>query len=196
MKFNWKDKNTTVPTSYLTDLVRINRFDRKKSFYKVIRRNKGFLSVCGFIGNEQDVTGLLSEAENLFNNYGPIYCLKYLQSSTIFINEDRKYLKPTWEKIYRLLIQSMRTEYEYSEIKTFFESSEIQKIELTERQIRSLYYGIGKSQFYFNLGEIEIFFKTKACPDDRDRNKRCQPKNCKSEKANSDLYKVIKQYAS
>ena len=118
---NWRKKSSYVPTYYLSVLVQISRFDRKNSFYKGVRRNKGSHGVCGFTTYEQDVANLLWTAESLFNNYGPIFCLKFLQSSTIVINEDKQHLKMTWEKIYELLIQSMKTVYEYEEIKTLYE---------------------------------------------------------------------------
>lgn len=193
---NWKDSDSVVAPSHLFILSTISSFEASKSFYKRVRKNRGSYGVCGTTSYEEDVATLSWQAEKLFHNYGKIYCLKFLQASTIIINEDSESAKSSWNNIYNLLIQSMAIEYSYEEIKNQYESSAIQKKELLEWEKSMWEYDFRKSQYYFEIGGIKIFFKTEDCPNNHDKYKRCQPEDCDLLKIESELYKKIKEYAS
>jgi hypothetical protein len=193
---NWKDLNSSVNPSYLSILATISSIDASNSFYKMVRKNKGSYGVCGTTTYEEDVATLSWQVEKLYQNYGKIYCLKFLQASTIIINEDSERAKSSWDNIYDLLIQSLEIEYTYEEIKNQYESSTIQKKVLQEWEKLMWEYEFQKSVYYLEIGGVKIFFKTKECPNDQNKFKRCQPEDCNSLKIESELYKKIKQYAS
>lgn len=193
---NWKDLNSLVNPSHLSILATISSIDASNRFYKRVRKNKGSYAVCGTTSYEQDVATLSWQVENLYQNYGKIHCLKFLQASTIIINEDSEIAKSSWDKIYDLFIQSMEIEYTYEEIKNRYESSRIQKKELDEWEKLIWECEFQKSLYYLEIGGVEIFFKTKECPNDQNKFKRCQPEDCNSLKIESELYKKIKEYAS
>jgi hypothetical protein len=193
---NWKEHNQFAYASHLSILATINYIANSDSFYRRLRKNKGKYGVCGTTTYSQDIGNILWQAETLFSNYGKIYCLKFLKGSTILINEEDERAKLFWGKIYDLLIRSMTEELSFDQIKVQYEAAEIQKHELKDWEISWWEFKFQKSQYYFEFGNLKVFFKTDKCTDEKNKFKRCQPKELEDKKLNSDLYKIILKYAS
>ncbi|MBK7094733.1 MAG: hypothetical protein IPH57_06710 [Saprospiraceae bacterium] len=174
----------------------IGSYEKSNSFYKNVKKYKGLYGVCGSTTYEQDVSTLLWIAETLYKNYGEVFCLKYLQGSTIIINEDSERAKLIWDKVYNLIIKSLGMNTSYDEIKREFESTEIQFKELEEWERTIWEFEFQKSQYFLEFAGYRIFFKTTSCPNDQNKYKRCQPENLDTLKIESQLYKKIKEYAS
>ncbi|MEZ4907117.1 MAG: hypothetical protein R2771_05635, partial [Saprospiraceae bacterium] len=113
----WDFEKGKAYASDLEILATICSYKKSNSFYKNIRKYKGFYGVCGTTTYEQDVSILLWKAETLFKNYGEVYCLKFLQVSPIIINEDREKAVLIWDKVYDLIIKSIGMNTPYNEIK-------------------------------------------------------------------------------
>ncbi len=192
---NWKESNVLIKPSHLSILAYISNFQRKNSFYRNVRRNKGIHGVCGTTSYGEDVSTLLWQAESLFNDYGEIFCLRFLQSSAILINEDLEGVKLYWDKIYDLLIKSSAVEYSFEEIKAKYEASVVQKEELNKLGGVRWQFLFQRSLYYFEFGGTRIFIKTIVCPDQKDIYERCQPTDYEKLKAKSILYEKIKEYA-
>lgn len=192
---NWQEFTSPVYSSHLSVLATIISTDGSNSFYKRVRRNRGNYGCCGTTSYTEDVSILSWQAEKLYLEYGKIYCLKFLKSSTILISEDDERAKPYWDNIYKLLIQSMEIEYTYEQIKKQFESSTIEKKELDEWEKETWVFDFQRSQYYLEIMGVNIFFKTDDCSSDKNRFKRCQPEDCTLLKFESDLYKKISEYA-
>lgn len=191
---NWKENNTLIKPSHLSILSYISNFRRKNSFYRNVRKNKGIHGVCGTTSYGEDVSTLLWQAESLFNDYGEIFCLRFLQSSAILINEDLEGVKLYWDKIYDLLIKSSAVEYSFEEIKAQYEASVVQKEELNKEGGFRWPFLFQRSLYCFEFGGTRIFIKTIVCPGQQDIYKRCQPTDCEKLKAKSILYEKIKEY--
>jgi hypothetical protein len=192
---NWKNINAKTSASDLEALAIISNYKKSNSFYKDIKRNKGLYGICGTTSYEQDVEKLLWIADKLYNEHGKVYCLKFLQSSIMLLNEDNDRAKHNWGKIYELLIQSMTIEYSYKQIKNQFESSEVEQKELEEWEKLMWGYVFQESLYFLNIGGIEVYFKTVLCPNEQNKFLRCPPKNFDKLKNESKLYKKIKEYA-
>lgn len=192
----WYSEKGTVYASDLEILVTISSYRKSNSFYKKLKKYKGLYGVCGTTTYEQDVSTLLWKAESLLNNYGEVFCLKFLQGSTIIINEDVERAILIWDKIYDLIITSIGRNTPYNEIKSEFESAEVQFKELQDWEKIMWEYDFQKSQYFLEFEGLKIFFKTTSCPNDQNKYRRCQPSNLERLKNESKLYKKIKEYAS
>ena len=190
----WDTEQGRAYASDLEILARISSYKASNSFYKHVRKNKGLYGVCGTTTYEQDVSNLLWKAETIFNNYGEIFCLKFLQGSTIIINEDNERAILAWDKVYDLIIKSKGVNTPYNEIKRDFEKAEIQFKELQEWEKTIWRYEFQRSQYFFEFEGLIIFFKTISCPNDQNKYRRCQPNNLEALKSESKLYKKIKEY--
>jgi len=193
---NWWNKDSNVTPENLIVLSRISAFKSKESYYRLIRKNKGSYGVCGTTTYEQDVSTLLWQAKQLYENYGKIYCYKLLQNSVILINEDSERAKPIWNDIYDLLLNSIIEQESIDKILNTFKNSEI--IELSDKNWEYLNwdYSFKKSKYYFELYGLKIYFKTESCPEKNNKFKRCEPSDLELIKSESNLLKKIKEYAS
>ena len=192
----WDSEKGKAYASDLEILATISSYKKSNSFYKIVRKYKGVYGVCGTTTYEQDVSALLWKAEMLFKNYGEVFCLKFLQSSTIIINEDNEKAILIWDKVYDLIVKSIGINTPYSEIKREYESAEVQFKELQDWERSVWEFEFLKSQYFFEFEGIRIFFKTTSCPNDQNKYKRCQPNNLETLKNESKLYKKIKEYVS
>ena len=192
---NWKNKTSYVSLDDLLALSRISAFNSSENFYKLVKKNKYYLS-CGTTSYEQDVTTLLRQATELYENYGKIYCYKLLQNSVILINEDSERVKPIWKSIYDLLIKSISEQESTNQIERNYENSLITELNIKNWEYLNFDYSFKKSKYYFELNGLKIYFKTESCPDSNDKYKRCEPLNLEALKSNSELLKRIKKYAS
>lgn len=192
---NWKNKASSVSPEHLTVLSRISSFKPSESFYKLVKKNKYYFA-CGTTTYEQDVSTLLWQAEQLYENYGKIYCYKLLQNSVILINEDNERAKPIWDNIYDLLINSISDHESFEQIVTNYEKSPITELSNENWEYLNWDYSFKKSKYYFELSGLKIYFKTESCPDTSNQLKRCEPSNLELIKSKSELLKRIKRYAS
>ncbi len=192
----WDTEQGRAYVSDLAILATISSYKASNSFYKNIKKYKGLYGVCGTTTYEQDVSNLLWKAETIFNNYGENFCLKFLQVSTIIINDDSETAKLIWDKVYNLIIKSLGMNASYDEIKREFESTEIQFKELQEWERTIWEFEFQKSQYFLEFAGFIIFFKTTSCPNEQNKYKRCQPENLETLKIESQLYKKMKEYAS
>jgi hypothetical protein len=185
----WDTKQERAKVADLAILATISSYKGSSSFYTNIKKSKGFVEVCGTTSYEQKVSNLLWKAETIFNNYGENFCRKFLQGSTIIINEDSEIAKLIWDKVYNLIIKSLGMNASYDEIKKEFESAEIQR----ESKIWGSEFE--KSEYFLEFAGFRIFFKTTSCPNEQNENIRCQPENLETLRIESELYKKIKEYA-
>lgn len=193
---NWKSEKGKAFASDLEKLAIIGSYEKSNSFYQNVKKYKGLYGVCGTTTYEQDVSALLWIAETLYKNYGAVFCLKYLQGSTIIINEDSERAKLIWDKVYNLIIKSLGMITSFDEIKSEFESAEIQFKELQQWERTIWEFKFQKSQYFLEFAGFRIFFKTTSCPNEQNKHKRCQPENLETLKVESQFYKKIKEYAS
>ena len=192
---NWKNQGSSVSPEDLTALSRISSFKPSESFYKLVKKKKYYWA-CGTTTYEQDVSTLLWQAKQLYENYGKIYCYKLLQNSVILINEDSERAKPIWDNIYDLLINSINDQESFEQIVTNYENSEITELSNENWEYLNWDYSFKKSKYFFELSGLKIYFKTESCPDASNQIKRCDPANLESLKSKSELLKRIRRYAS
>ena len=192
---NWKSEKGKADPADLEILAIIANYEKSNSFYHYVKKYNGLYGVCGTTTYEEDVSNLLWKAETLYKKYGKIYCLRFLQGSTIIINEDNERAALIWNKIYDLLINSLSLERSFEEIKLEYESAEIQYKELEDWEMLMWEFEFQKSKYFIEIGGVTLYFKTIACPDEQDKFKSCQPENLEQLKLESELYKKIKEYA-
>jgi len=104
---NWKDPQTQyMNPDHVSALAMIKNASRLNGFYKNVRKNKGEYGVCGTMSDYERASILLLQAETLYDSYGVIYCLKFLENSDIYPYSSMEEVAPIWEKINNLLMKS------------------------------------------------------------------------------------------
>ena len=195
VKPNWQELNSEVNIDYLEQLARISTIDSSNNFYKSVRKQKGIIGICGTTTYSEDVNSHLWVAKQLYENYGKIYCFKYLQQSCVMINEDNDYAAVVWDNIYHLLIRSLNEYVSIDEILEQYKLSAITMISSQNMRSENSYVGWNeKSNYFFDVYGTRIYLKKESCPDGENKYKRCQPRDAEKIKAESQLYAAIKEY--
>lgn len=192
----WKGLSGRINPKFLSVLARISNYRRSESFYRRVKKYKGIPSVCGTVTYDEKVESLYWTAKELLDHYGQIYCLKFLQSSTLIINEDQNTAKEHWIKIYDLLINSLAVEQSYNKLRKEYEVAEIKKKELDNWEKMIWESEFKRSLYYIEVGGMQFYFKTEPCPNEQNKWKRCQPSNPSELKAKTELYNQILEYTS
>jgi len=193
----WKNIDQYVNPSYLSILADIGLQDDSKSYYKFLELNGGAGGFCSTPSYERKVASLLLRAEKLYERYGKIYCLKYLQYSIILIDDEDSIAKFDWIKIYDLLIKSLNVKYSFEEIKFQYEKAEVKKRKDKDDNLTFIKdYEYQKSQFYFKFCGIKIIFRKMKCPATRRKYKECQLVKSELSQLKSELHKIVTKYAS
>lgn len=106
---NWKDPEIRyMDASHVSALAMIKNASSTNDFYKNVRKNKGEYGVCGTISYNEECSIVLRQAESLYDNYGAIYCLRFLENSDFFVytgmytNEDIMKATPCLEVISKM----------------------------------------------------------------------------------------------
>jgi|GEM_PF-1867360 len=191
---DWKKPEKDINTSFIGVLCKIQPISKSNFYYKNARK-KGASFPCDTYSHAERIILFHKQAQIIFKNYEKAYCYKYLQGSTLIINEDIGVADPYWADIYEMLIISMSTHFTYEEIKQLYEKAEIQKKELTGIDSRLWQYKLDRSLYYFEFGGVTVSIKSVACPDGKNKIKRCAPQDCEAIKYSSPLYEIINRYA-
>lgn len=193
---NWKKDNSRVPNQYLSILVRINSTKKSRSYYRILRKHKGRYAVCGTTTHAQDVRFIFNQADILKNDYGEVYSSKFLQGSTLLINEDCEYANLYWDEIYKIIVESLLSNFTPDQIKYEYENSKVKKNELEKWEKDYWMTELGKSEYYFDLFDFRIYFKTDNCSSEKNKLKRCSPVDLQIKKEESSLFEIIMKNAS
>lgn len=190
---NWKNVEQNINGDHISILASIGNINETTNYYNQVRKAKGPIYFCDSKPYHLKVKELYESAQILYDQYGEIYSLKYLQNNSIIINENDVKAIKYWNEIFELLIKSIKNLKIESNLETVFLNSKIlsTKDQNSTFEIISIQFSnfFKESDSYFMFYGVPIFYQ-------KNTKNNQSPENLIQIKQQSNLLKLIKKYES
>lgn len=157
---NWQDINLNPKIYYehLAELALQTHRDQSYRFYNDFRRRRGFSYACDFTinYNAQEFSRVYKNVKTLYEEYGPIYSIRYLQGIPVHLDVEKTDVRIIADKVNNILIESLLHYYTITDLIEDFLQSSIQEQPFHE----NLFYFIALTgNHYTKVKGVPIYFK-------------------------------------